>query len=142
MSRLRSLAIVAAAALALCALTGTAAAKTTRLSPVADCQAHNGTLTRSYTLKQLEAALKRISPSVREYTTCNAAISDAINAKLDTEPINPPGSGSGGGGSGTLILIIVIVLVIVVGGGGAYWAYRRNQAGTNPGPGPGPGDPV
>jgi hypothetical protein len=130
MSRLRPLALAAAVVLALCALPAGAAATSAKLSPIADCKAHNGTLTQTYTLAQLEKALKQLSPSETEYTICNATISNAINADLGTKVkvINPPGSGSGGGGSGTVILIVVIIVVILVGGGGALWAYRRNRA--------------
>jgi hypothetical protein len=134
MSRLRPLLIVAATALALAALTGTASARTSKLSPIADCKAHNGTLTETYTLAQLQAALKQLSPSIREYTTCNAAISDAINASLGTKPITDQSPGSGGGGSGTVILIVVIIAVVLFGGGGSYWAFRRSRsAGPDPG---------
>jgi hypothetical protein len=129
MSRLRPLALAAAVVLALCALPAGAAATSAKLSPIADCKAHNGTLTQTYTLAQLEKALKQLSPSETEYTICNATINDAINADLGgTKVFNPPGSGSGGGGSGTVILIVVIIVVILVGGGGALWAYRRNRA--------------
>jgi hypothetical protein len=129
MSRLRPLGLAVLSVLALCAFTASATAKTQTLSPVADCKAHDGTLTHKYTVAELKQALNSISPSINEYTTCYDTIQTALNAGLGVKPINPAGSGSGGGGgSGTLILIIVVVVVVLLGGGGAFWAYRRNQS--------------
>lgn len=130
MSRLRPMVVCAVAVLALCACTASATAKTPKLSPVADCKAHNGTLTQHYTSAELKQALGTISASVKEYTTCYATITNQLEKQLGVQNINggKGSGGSGGGGSGTLILVIVIVVVVLAGGGGAFWAYRRNQA--------------
>ena len=129
MSRLRPLALALVAVLTLCVFTGSAAAKTAKLSPAADCAANDGRLTQQYTVAQLKQALTSISSSDKEYTTCSSVIQNQLELQLGAKNINGGGGSGSGGGSGTLILVIVVVVVILVGGGGALWAYRRNQRG-------------
>ena len=134
MSRPRSLALAALTVLMLCFATATATAgaatKTKFVSPIVDCQKHSGRLTTSYTITELKRALRTIPTSVRQYTTCNAAITDQLDSLEGIKPVTAGNQSSGGGGSGTVILIVVIVVVILLGGGAALWAYRRNQSAT------------
>lgn len=105
----------------------------TRANPVlADCQRHGGTLSRRYTVAELQHALNGLSPSVREYTTCYTAIENQLNQQIGGTQIGNLGSSSNsGGGSGTVILIVVVVVVLLGGGGAAAWASRRNRGTTD-----------
>ncbi|HET9074777.1 MAG TPA: hypothetical protein VFN48_09375 [Solirubrobacteraceae bacterium] len=128
--RLALAALSVALLLVLAVSVGSAGALGAPLSPLADCQKHQGTLTHTYSAAQLERALRSMSPSVREYTTCNGTLQDQLDKVLGTAgtPVGNLTTGSGsGGGSGTVILVIVLVLVVLGGAGTAAVAWRRNR---------------
>lgn len=92
---------------------------------VGDCYAHS-TLTKHYTVKQLQQALNQIPTDIAEYTNCP----DVIREQLDKQLGVGLRGGSGGGGSSFLpVWLIVVIVLIVVGGGGAALAARRRSAG-------------
>ena len=115
---------LAAGLLALAALGPTAARA--GLSPViGDCQLH-ATLTRHYSIAQLQHALSTLPPIVSEYTGC----ADVIRRQLLTQlAALHGGRGNGGGGSSFLPawLIAVLAAVVLAGGVGATVAARRRS---------------
>ena len=128
--RLALAAMSVALMLALAGSLGSSGALAATLSPLTDCQKHQGVLTHTYTAAQLERALHSMSPSVREYTTCNGTLQNQLDKILGTQgtPVGNLTSGSSsGGGSGTVILVVVLVLVVLGGAAAAAVAWRRNR---------------
>jgi hypothetical protein len=96
---------------------------------IADCLAHPGGLTGSYTVKQLQHALQVMPAETKEYTDC----SDVLNRALLAAVGKSHGNGSGtGGGSGsflpTPVIIVLVVLVLAAVTFGAV-AIRRRRSG-------------
>ena len=72
-----------------------AASPATGLTPaVADCNQH-ATLTRSYSVTELRAALAAMPADIREYTDCYDVIQKALLAQVGQQ--HGSGSGQGGG---------------------------------------------
>jgi hypothetical protein len=76
---------------------------------IQDCYTH-GKLTRTYTPQQLRTALHSMSTYIKQYTSCQNVIEDALQ---NPSKVTDNGTGSGGGSSISTGLIIVIVVVVV-----------------------------
>jgi hypothetical protein len=91
-------------------------ARATGLSPpVADCYAHNGTLTHSYTAAQLRNGLATMPADVKEYSVCYDVLQRALLQKIGRLS---GGDASGGGGSFLPAWLIAVLAVLVVAGAG------------------------
>jgi hypothetical protein len=105
------------AALAVCLaslVAATPAAAAGLSPPVADCYAHGGQLTKTYTADQLKNGLATMPADIREYSPCYDTLQRALLNLI--HGLN--GGGSGGGGSFLPIWLIVLLAVLVVGGAG------------------------
>jgi ABC-type phosphate transport system substrate-binding protein len=83
---------------------------------VNDCFAH-GKLTHQYSKAELKHALAVMSSSVKQYSSCQSVIENAL---ANPESVQANGTGGGGGSSistGLIIVIVVVVLAIVTFGG-------------------------
>jgi hypothetical protein len=102
-----------------------AASATGASNPViTDCVAH-GSLTQSYSIQQLHAALGAMTAETREYTNCQDVINRAI-----AQAVSGNGSGGGGGGGSgsvlpTPVIIALVVLVLAAVTLGALAVRRR-----------------
>jgi hypothetical protein len=94
-------------------------------APVADCYAHNGTLTHSYTVAQLRTGLATMPADVKEYSVCYDVLQRALLQKIGKLS---GGDTSGGGGSFLPAwLIAVLALLIVAGAGFGAVALRERR---------------
>jgi hypothetical protein len=96
---------------------------------VNDCQAH-GVLTRSYTLSQLEQALRVMPASTKQYTDCYDVVQKAI---ADHNRTGAAGGSSGGSFLPTPVIVILVILILAGVTFGAI-AIRRRQGGGPGGP--------
>lgn len=96
------------------------------ISPVvADCNSH-ATLTRSYSVAELRAALAGMPADVKEYTNCYDLIQRALLTKVGS--VHAAGGSKGGSGGSILpVWLIVLLAVLLLGGGGAALAASRRQ---------------
>jgi hypothetical protein len=95
---------------------------------IADCSA-NQQLTASYTVAQLQGALRTMSPTTKEYTNCYDVITRALQSELGTA-----GAGNGvskASGGSFLPTWVIVVLIVLVAAAGAYavLAYRARGTG-------------
>jgi hypothetical protein len=122
-----SLTVLAAVAVLAIPAAGPASAASNPV--IGDCVAH-ATLTRSYSLKQLQQAQQSLSAETREYSDCSDVINRAINAAIS----DGSGGGTGGGGSGsflpTPVIVILVLLVLAAVSFGAL-AIRRRSGGED-----------
>ncbi len=91
---------------------------------IANCNANSGnSLSRPFTVTQLQAALNSMTSEERQYYSCAQVITAAI---LRAKGRLHLGGGGGGGGSGVPVVLVVLI-VVVVGAGGGYGVrvYRR-----------------
>jgi hypothetical protein len=108
---------------------------------LADCNAHD-TLTKTYSVAQLQNALATMPATMKEYTDCHDVISRALNTALGNGG-NGGGAGGGGGGSSfpTAVVVILVLLALAAATFGAIEVRRRRAAadeGTRPDGGLGP----
>ncbi len=123
------------------------AAPALALSPViVDCRAHTSRLTHHYTLAQLRSALRHLSATDIEYSSCY----QVIEAQLATEQaqhthVTAPGKASAGSGGSFLSAPLLILLAVIVLGGGGFtlsaWRTRGAGGGGGGSPPPPPGTP-
>lgn len=92
-----------------------------------DCLKHDGRLTRSFTVQQLQAALNSMPADLKEYNSCAAVIQSQIDAELGRHVKRPRSGPGGAGSSGTTVLLIVVVVIVLGGGGLAVVAARRRR---------------
>jgi hypothetical protein len=101
-------------------------------SAIADCNAHN-TLTHTYSIAQLESALRTMPADVSEYTDCK----DVITRALLTQQGKLKGGGGGGSGSSggggssflpTPVIVVLVVLLLAAATLGALAIRRRRES--------------
>jgi hypothetical protein len=113
-----------------------------------DCQA-TGRLTHSYTLSELQTALKSMPAYVKQYSNCSDVITQGI---ITVKHHKQTGPTDGGGGSflPTPVIIILVVLILAAVTFGAI-AIRQRRGGSPAappdappadGPPPGTGPPA
>jgi hypothetical protein len=91
----------------------------------ADCQQH-GTLTKHYTVKQLQTALATMPADIKEYTGCPNVINNQLLSQLGKLPA---GGSGGGGGSFIPVWLIVVLALLVLGGAGFGALALRGRGG-------------
>ena len=118
------LAVVAAALIAAPA----AAAKHTVPSGsavLADCNLH-GALTQHFTHAQLTHALTLMPTWMKQYTTCQSVIQNA----LASGSVSANGTGNGGGSSiSTAVIIVIVVVVLAIVAFAGLLIRRRRHLG-------------
>jgi hypothetical protein len=125
MMRRASRTTIVAAVLGL-ALIGATPALSAQDPVIADCSA-NQQLTATYTLQQLQHALRTMSPTTKEYSNCYDVITRALQLKNGTGGNNGTSNSSGGS---FLPVWLIIVLVVLIVGAGAYGVLAyRNRGG-------------
>jgi hypothetical protein len=92
--------------------------------PVADCYAHGGQLTKSYTAAELRNGLATMPADIREYSPCYDTLTRAL---LNLVHGLGGGASSAGGGSFLPVWLIIVLAVLVVGGAGLGVAALRNR---------------
>ncbi len=101
---------------------------------LADCGAHPGGLTGSYTAVQLQHALAVMPAETKEYTSCPDVINRALLAALGKSRGNGTRPTATGGGSGSLlptpVIIILVVLVLAAVTFAAVAIRRRRDGGA------------
>jgi hypothetical protein len=101
---------------------------------IADCNSHN-TLTKTYSISELETALNTMPADVSEYTDCK----DVITRELLIQQGKIKGKDSSGGGSSsgsflpTPVIIVLVVLLLAAATFGALALRRRRGGGEGPG---------
>jgi hypothetical protein len=99
-------------------------------SAIADCNAHN-TLTHTYSIAQLESALRTMPADVSEYTDCKDVITRELLIQQGKLKAGGSGSsGSGGGGSSFLptpVIVVLVVLLLAAATLGALALRRRRE---------------
>jgi len=93
-------------------------------APVADCYAHNGTLTHSYTAAQLRNGLATMPADVKEYSACYDVLQRALLLKIGKLS---GGDSSGGGGSFLPAWLIAVLAVLVLAGAGFAAVALRDR---------------
>jgi hypothetical protein len=91
--------------------------------PVADCYAHGGQLTKTYTAAQLKNGLSTMPADIREYSPCYDTLQRALLNLI--HGLN--GGGTGGGGSFLPVWLIVVLALLVLGGAGLGIVAVRNR---------------
>jgi hypothetical protein len=91
--------------------------------PVADCYAHGGQLTKTYTAAQLKNGVATMPADIREYSPCYDTLQRALLNLI--HGLN--GGGSGGGGSFLPVWLIVVLALLVLGGAGLSIVALRNR---------------
>ncbi len=119
----KRLAILTAVGLA-CLLSVTPAVAAGLSPPVADCYAHGGQLTKSYTAAELRNGLATMPADIREYSPCYDTLQRALLNLV--HGLNGGGS-SGGGGSFLPVWLIILLALLVLGGAGLGVAALRNR---------------
>lgn len=113
--QLRIALLGALSALAACTFAPSPAAALGSPNPViADCLAHPGGLTGSYSVQQLRHALQVMPSETKEYTSCSDVINRALLGAIGRERGSRAAAGTGGGSGSVLPTPVVIVLVVLV----------------------------
>lgn len=107
-----------------------------------DCRAHGGsTLTGTYTIAELNEALRTMPAYVEEYSNCYGVIqAQLLKQQLAEKHPKAHTTSVGSSGGGSTVLIVAIAVVAVGGAGLALWASRRRRHGSPPSDGPPPAD--
>jgi hypothetical protein len=119
-------AILTAACLA-CLAAATPALAAGLAPPVADCYAHGGQLTKSYTAAQLRHGLDTMPADIREYSPCYDTLQRAL-----LNLIHGLNGGSSGGGGSFLPVWLIVVLALLVLGGAAFGVVAWRNRGQAP----------
>lgn len=92
-----------------------------------DCP--SGTLSRDYSVADLQAALRSLPTTRAEYTSCADLLNRAITAKIAGQTAAPAPATAGAGGSflPTPVIVILVVLVLVAAGFGVQALRRRGS---------------
>lgn len=100
-------------------------------SAIADCNAHN-TLTHTYSIAELENALRTMPADVSEYTDCKDVITrELLIQQGKVKASGGSGGGSGGGGSSFLptpVIVVLVVLLLAAATLGALAIRRRRES--------------
>jgi hypothetical protein len=116
-----------ALAISLCAAAPAAAASGT--SVIADCNSHNA-LTRTYSIPQLEAALRTMPADVAEYTDCHDVIERALLAQEGKLHRTGSATGSSSGSSflPTPLIVLLVILALAAATLAGLALHRRRTA--------------
>jgi hypothetical protein len=90
-----------------------------------DCP--SGTLSRDYSVADLQAALRSLPTTRAEYTSCADVLNRAITAKIARQTAAPATAGAGGSFLPTPVIVILVVLVLVAAGFGVQALRRRGS---------------
>ena len=97
---------------------------------IADCESH-GRLTQSYTAAALKFALSKMSPEVKQYSSCVDAINNALPAAIARGKNGGGGGGSGGSFLPTPVIVIIVALALAGATFGALAVRRRREQGAD-----------
>jgi hypothetical protein len=94
---------------------------------IQDCFTH-GKLTKTYPKPELQHALSVMSTYVKQYSSCQTDIENALQ-NAGTVKANGTGGGGGSSISTALIIVIVVVVLAIVAFGGLLIRRRRGLGG-------------
>jgi hypothetical protein len=128
-SRIRTVLLGAALALAVCGLALASAAMGAGANPVInDCLTHPGGLTGNYTVAELQHALQVMSAETKEYTDCSDVIHRAILVAIGKVKGTAPTKSDSGSFLPTPVIVVLVLLLLAAVTFGAI-AIRRRRGG-------------